>query len=301
MGLLLKEMEVPRTSCAGSAWSSHRPGEGDSAPCSQERSLGEPSPSTDLKILVEDGRACWEISMALRLGFLVPWGQEEHNNPLFLAPHIWGTLPFVLLIDWGVALCGLKAGGWGAGGAVCLPAVSRQSVNQLSLEQSYKGCAVNWGLSRLSWNHKWWMERQALPWLNFQAFSEDGGDATWRLTVLLIPGRCGLNVKRNGTLFWAPKADVRVVGFRDEGPVGGDGGGGVWLVLAFSCMTECCKILVLGRCISWGQKHKYEVFCLLCLEFYGAVTTQEEPWHAWVFGGWASWDGSTSWGYDNSR
>lgn len=72
MGLLLKEMEVPRTSCAGSAWSSHRPGEGDSAPCSQERSLGEPSPSTDLKILVEDGRACWEISMALRLGFLVP-------------------------------------------------------------------------------------------------------------------------------------------------------------------------------------------------------------------------------------
>ena len=73
-------------------------------------------------------------------------------------------------------------------------------------------------------------------------------------------------------------------------------GGGVWLVLAFSCMTECCKVLVLGRCISWGQKHKYEAFCLLCLEFYGAVTAQEEPWRAWVFGGWASWDGSPSWG-----
>lgn len=71
-----------------------------------------------------------------------------------------------------------------------------------------------------------------------------------QLTILLIPGRCGLNIKRNGTLFWAPKADVRVVGFRDEGPVGGDGGGGVWLVLAFSCITECCRVLVVGRCIS---------------------------------------------------
>lgn len=58
MGLLLKEMEVPRTSCAGSARSSHRPREGDSAPCSQERSLEEPSLSTDLKILVEDEGAC---------------------------------------------------------------------------------------------------------------------------------------------------------------------------------------------------------------------------------------------------
>ena len=44
---------------------------------------------------------------------------------------------------------------------------------------SYRGCDVNWGLRLLSWNHKWWMERQALPRLIFQAFSEMGGDATW--------------------------------------------------------------------------------------------------------------------------
>lgn len=95
------------------------------------------------------------------------------------------------------------------------------------------------------------------PQAHLSGILRNGGETPrGRLTILLIPGRCGLNIKRNGTLFWAPKADVRVVGFRDEGPMGGDGGGGVWLVLAFSCVTEYCRVLVLGRCIS-GRPEAY--------------------------------------------
>lgn len=71
-----------------------------------------------------------------------------------------------------------------------------------------------------------------------------------RLAVLLIPGRCNLNLKGNETLFWAPKADVRVSGFRDEGALEGDGGRGVWLILAFSCIAEGSGVLVPGRGIS---------------------------------------------------
>lgn len=85
---------------------------------------------------------------------------------------------------------------------------------------------------------------------SFRVFQKWRETPRGRLAVLLISGRCSLNLKGNKTLFWAPKADVRVSGYRDEGAVEGDGGRGVWLILAFSCITEGSGVLVPGRGIS---------------------------------------------------
>lgn len=101
-----------------------------------------------------------------------------------------------------------------------------------------------------------------------------------RLAALLSPGRGGLNMTSDETLFWAPKADVRVLGFGDGEAVGGDGGGGVWLVPAFSCGAECSALGGAFPRRGGGVGAEAERMKPLpsVLEFCGAVAAGEGPW-----------------------